>query len=58
MKWTVTLVAETESGHVREQPLAQIEREDTITPASLGLSIAERKTIVAGIQTRDGHGPG
>jgi hypothetical protein len=51
MKWTVTLVAETEPGHVREQPLAQIEREDTITPASLGLSIAEGKTIVAAIQT-------
>ena len=35
MKWTVTLVAETEPGHVRDQPVAQIEREDTITLASL-----------------------
>ena len=51
MKWTVTLVAETEPGHVTEHPLAQVEREDTITPASLGLSIAEGKTIVAAIQT-------
>ena len=51
MKWTVTLVAETEPGHVTEYPLAQVKREDTITPASLGLSIAEGKTIVAAIQT-------
>jgi hypothetical protein len=51
MKWTVTLVAETEPGHVREHALGQIEREDTITPASLGLSIAEGKTIVAALQT-------
>ena len=51
MQWTVTLVAETEPGHVREHPLGQIEREDTITPASLGLSLAEGKTIVAALQT-------
>jgi hypothetical protein len=51
MKWTVTLVAETEPGRVTEHPLAHVEREDTITPASLGLSIAEGKTIVAAIQT-------
>ena len=51
MKWTVTLVAETEPGHVTQHPLVQLEREDTITPASLGLSIAEGKTIVAAIQT-------
>jgi hypothetical protein len=37
--------------HVTEHPLAQVEREDTITPASLGLSIAEDETIVAAIQT-------
>src|SRR3977135_1211598 len=51
MRWTVTLVAETEPGHVTEHPLAHVEREDTITPSSLGLSIAEGKTIVAAIQT-------
>src|ERR1700704_284253 len=51
MKWTVTLVAETEPGHVTEHPVAQVEREDTITPASLGLSIAEGKAIVAALQT-------
>jgi hypothetical protein len=51
MKWTVTLVAETEPGHVRTHELGQIEREDTITPASLGLSIAEGKTIVAALQS-------
>ena len=58
MKWTVTLVAETEPGHVTEYPLAQVEREDTITPASLGLSIAEGKTIVAAIQTAMGDSAG
>ena len=36
---------------VTEHPLAQIERGDAITPASLGLSIAEGKAIVAAIQT-------
>jgi hypothetical protein len=39
MKWTVTLVAEAEPGHVKTHELGQIERDDTITPASLGLSI-------------------
>jgi hypothetical protein len=51
MKWTVTLVAETEPGHVKTHALGQIEREATITPASLGLSIAEGKAIVAALQT-------
>jgi hypothetical protein len=36
MKWTVTLVAEAEPGQLTEHPLAQIERGDAITPASLG----------------------
>jgi hypothetical protein len=58
MKWTVTVVAETEPGHVTQHPLVQVEREDTITPASLGLSIAEGKTIVAAIQTAMGDGAG
>jgi hypothetical protein len=51
MKWTVTRVAEREPGRVTERPLAQIERGDAITPASLGLSMAEGKAIVAAIQT-------
>ena len=51
MRWSVTLVAELEPGQVTEHPLAQIERGDAITPASLGLSIAEAKAIVAAIQT-------
>ena len=55
MKWTVTLVAETEPGHVTEHPLAQVERADTITPASLGLSIAEGKTPCGGAPDRDRH---
>lgn len=51
MKWTVTLAAETESGDGGEQPVAYLERGEVITPASLGLSIAEGKTILAAIQT-------
>ena len=51
MKWTVTLGAEAEPGHVSTHELGQIERADTITPASLGLSIAEGKTLVAALQT-------
>jgi hypothetical protein len=51
MKWSVTLVAELAPGQVTEHRFAQIERGDAITPASLGLSIAEGKAIVAAIQT-------
>ena len=50
MTWTVTLVAETEAGHVMEHPLAQIERESRITPASLGMRVAVEKIVVAALQ--------
>ena len=49
MTWTVTLVAETEAGHVMEHPLAQIERESRITPASLGMRVAVEKIVVAAL---------
>src|SRR5262245_11133392 len=52
MKWTVRLVAETATGELVEQQVGQIEREELITPASLGLSIAEGKAILAKIQHR------
>jgi hypothetical protein len=42
MKWTVTLVAETEPRHVQEHSLTQIEREDTNTPAFVSESLATK----------------
>jgi hypothetical protein len=50
-EWTVTLVADTEPGPVCEQPVAYLEGGEVITPASVGLSIAEGTTILAAIQT-------
>ena len=50
MRWTVKLVAEIEPGRVTEQDVASFERSDRITPATLGLSIAEGKAVLATIQ--------
>jgi len=50
MTWAVTPVAETEAGHVTEHPLAQIEREGRITPASLGMRVAVEKIVLAALQ--------
>ena len=52
MRWTVKLVAEIEPGRVTEQEIASFERGDRITPATLGLSIAEGKAVLATIQAR------
>ena len=43
MKWTVKLVAELGEGEALEREIATIEREDQVSPASIGLTIAERK---------------
>jgi hypothetical protein len=40
MRWTVTLVAEIEPGQRIEHEIVAVDRDDRITPASLGLSIA------------------
>lgn len=50
MRWTLKLVAEIEPGRVTEQEIASFERGDRITPATLGLSIAEGKAVLATIQ--------
>jgi uncharacterized C2H2 Zn-finger protein len=50
MKWTVKLVAETELGTLIEEDVLTIEREDSITPATVGLSIAEGKAIMERLQ--------
>ena len=45
MKWTVKLVAEAEPGLPIEHDVITIEREESITPATVGLTIDEGKTI-------------
>ena len=52
MRWKVTLVAEVEPGQSIEHDIASVDRDDRITPATLGLSIAEGKAVLAAIQAR------
>jgi len=52
MKWTVKLIAESGSGERAEEEVATIEREDLLSPATVGLSIAEGKVILEGLQKR------
>ncbi len=46
MRWTVTLVAEIEPGQRIEHEIVAVDRDDRITPATLGLSIAEGKAVL------------
>ena len=46
MKWTMKLVAEVVPSKPIEHEIAMIERPDEISPASVGLTIAEGKTIL------------
>jgi hypothetical protein len=50
MKWTVRLVAEARPGELIEHEVATIEREDLVSPATVGLSIAEAKAIMENLQ--------
>ena len=43
MKWTVKLVAEVGQGEARQCEIATNEREDQVSPASIGLMSAEGK---------------
>jgi hypothetical protein len=52
MRWKVQLIAETASGQRLEGEIATIEREDLLTPATVGLTIAEGKVILEGLQRR------
>jgi hypothetical protein len=52
MRWTVMLVAEVEPGQRVEHEIAAVDRDEQITPATLGLSVAEGKTVLAAIQAR------
>ncbi len=50
MKWTVKLIAETGPGESVEHEVASIERAEVVSPATVGLTIAEGKTILESLQ--------
>jgi len=50
MKWTVKLVTEVVPGKTIEEEVATIEREDLVSPATVGLAIAEGKLILERLQ--------
>jgi hypothetical protein len=52
MRWKIRLIAEVVSGETTEAEIATIEREDLLSPATTGLTIAEGKTILEGLQKR------
>jgi hypothetical protein len=52
MRWKVVLIAEGEPGQSVEHDVASVDRDDRITPATLGLSIAEGKAVLAAIQAQ------
>jgi hypothetical protein len=45
MRWTLRLVAGVEPGQRTEHAIGSVDRDDRITPAKLGLSLAEGKTL-------------
>jgi hypothetical protein len=47
MPWTVTLLAEIKPGQRIAHEVMAVNRDDRITPATLGLSIGEGKTVLA-----------
>jgi hypothetical protein len=50
MKWTIKLISETVPGRRVEYEVGMIERGEEISPASLGLTIAEGKALLANLQ--------
>src|SRR5580692_5726915 len=50
MKWTVKLVAEVVDGKQIEHEIATIERADGISPATVGLTIAEGKRLLESLR--------
>jgi|ERR1700677_2655223 hypothetical protein len=50
MKWTVKLIAETCPGESVEHEVASIERTEVVSPATVGLTIAEGKAILESLQ--------
>ena len=58
MKWTVKLIAEVVDGKQIEHEIATIERADGISPATVGLTIAEGKGISGEPAEGNRHGAG
>jgi len=52
MKWTIKLVFEAVPGSPVEHELGIIERAEEISPATVGLTIAEGKILLASLQER------
>jgi hypothetical protein len=50
MRWKIRLIGEGVSGETTEAETATIEREDSMSPAAIGLTIAEGKTILESLQ--------
>jgi hypothetical protein len=50
MKWTIKVVAEVTPGQTVEHEITTLEREDLLSPATVGLTIAEGKVILEGLQ--------
>jgi hypothetical protein len=50
MRWTIKLVFEAIPGSPVEHEVGMIERAEQISPASVGLTIAEGKTLLASLQ--------
>ena len=48
MKWTVKLVTEVVPGEPIEQEMATLEREDLVSPANVGLAVAEGNHVRQG----------
>jgi hypothetical protein len=52
MKWSVKVVTEESSGKLVEHEVATIERDDLISAAQAGLTIADGKAIMEALQKR------
>ena len=50
MKWTFKLIFEAVPGSLVEHGVGMIERAEQISPASVGLTIAEGKALLASLQ--------
>jgi hypothetical protein len=52
MKWIVKVIVEAAPGQNIEHEIVTLDRPDLLSPANVGLSIAEGKTILESLQTQ------
>jgi hypothetical protein len=52
MKWIVKVIVEAAPGQNIEHEIVTLDRPDLLSPANVGLSIAEGKTILGSLQTQ------